>query len=291
MKVWQLSTLAVFMLGLSACGSSGGKDYAIGAGSELPSSNGSINRSVSNNSSSGNSSSGGSGSSSSGSSGGSANNSTTQPDTIAVLGYTVNMDVTAPSKPLSSGNVFSSLRHNKEQKSINTIVLDGKTINLLSTAGIPQAQIYKDLSNARWGYLHIADDNIYFISQGTETPEDKMPKTGSYTYRGNALYVNTSNPNKVARGIVEMKASFADKRISGTVSSVNSQHKEFDDIELDGAITNGARFIGTANFVGAQPSEKPNEMSGAFYGNKANEISGVFFNEEKGFAGSFGAKR
>lgn len=285
MKVWQLSTLAVFMLGLSACGSSGGKDYAIGAGS------GSSSTSSSNTSASNTTTSGSSGSSSS-SSGGSSDGGSSSAST--------DNKIDVHSKKL---NMLSYDRTNgdSQRESINVITIDGKDINILpSNAGSSgwfensSRVVNGSLSNARWGYIRNSDTSMYMFSQGTLTPVSEMPTTGTARYRGQAIYAKADEPSKILKGNVSLTASFADKSLKGSVTSPSNA---FEAVPIQAGIWSNQFSGATGSGSKDGGPTTGTVVSGSFFGKNAEEVSGVFYHitddqdAKKLFSGAFGAKK
>lgn len=268
MNVMKLSILAILACGLSACGS-GGDNYSLSAGSSSTTSSGTS-------SGSGSTSSGGSSSGSSSN----GNSSGATKTTIPVFSNVVSISPTGE---------LLSLQRDGESESINTIVINGQSISILpsgisgnSWLDTPTWVTRNNLKNARWGYIRLKNsDNVYLMANGKLTSTENMPTTGTYQYKGYAIYVDKNNLNGPHKANMDMKASFADKTISGKISSINEQNKAFDDVSFSGAIFSnkfGAVSDGT-------------EVNGAFYGDKAEESAGTFHNETKGFGGSFGVSQ
>lgn len=187
---------------------------------------------------------------------------------------------------------------------INKLVVGNTSINLLPakpnargvvshTQGNVTMNVGHSLQYARHGNYMSANLNGESASvifyQGYETPKDKMPTSGTATYRGVSVhsFVDAANPkrsNASVQGRSEFKADFGAKRITGTITP--DQVLRYGKINLAGSI-NGNNIVGDS--VNGYQS-----MEGRFFGPNAEEISGRYDIVEPGkryVNGTFGAKK
>ena len=142
------------------------------------------------------------------------------------------------------------------------------------------------LSYSRFGAYFGADKTDAEIANGSRSTQTNkvfsmgqvttnMPTTGTAVYNG--LSLGSSTGNTYDRGTSRFNVNFGAKTISGAVT--NAAYS----IDLRGTIS-GASFSGAHNGV---------NMSGNFYGPNAAELGGVYNGTSNGksVVGSFGAKR
>ncbi|XXQ67448.1 transferrin-binding protein-like solute binding protein [Neisseriaceae bacterium B1] len=194
-------------------------------------------------------------------------------------------------------------KYNTSSNNLNTIVIDGKTINLVphGLSGkwvITQDSKERRLINTSLNYTRFgvyADDShhgirdINVIAHGQITDSNKIPTIGKATYVGDAVYSDVyTNNNFVlkkqdgwAKGHAVVDVDYGTKNVSATITSPD---RHFPATNLKGQIS-GNKFSGT--FDGYK-------MDGHFFGPNAEEVGGTFY---KGTAinpdviGSFGAKK
>lgn len=187
---------------------------------------------------------------------------------------------------------------------INKLVVGNTSINLLPvkpnakgivahTQGNVTMNVGHSLKYAKHGNYMSANLNGESASvifyQGYETPKDKMPTSGTATYRGVSVHsfvdaANSRNSNASVQGRSEFKADFGAKRITGTITP--DQQLRYGKINLAGSIS-GNNIVGDS--VNGYQS-----MEGRFFGPNAEEISGRYDVVEPGkryINGTFGAKR
>lgn len=135
----------------------------------------------------------------------------------------------------------------------------------------------KGMKYARYGLIMDWQNAVdYLFYQGEKTPTANIPTEGTASYVGHSLYLCGDCEDEVIQGTSKFTADFGKKTLTGSIS--NEQAK----VALSATIS-GNTFSGT-NGAGT-------ETRGAFFGDKAQEISGIFNNDDKDFAGAFGATK
>lgn len=175
-----------------------------------------------------------------------------------------------------------------KQNAINTLVVDGKVIELVpknSSLTIEGYYIADDrmigtkLNNARFGYI-----NNRPFSIGLLTDVSKMPKTGKAYYNGQAVFVVDGEFRKTSS---YFEADFWNRKIEGNIganmlpSSISQNQIRIIGVPLQATIS-GNSFKGTYRGV---------TVYGNFFGQSANEIAGYYENDNASTSGSFGATK
>lgn len=183
--------------------------------------------------------------------------------------------------------------------SLNTLRVNGVDIELVP-AGIGGNLVQlKDANGARLidnslkyakhGSLDSKKDGVSLIfHQGQATPVNNVPKTGSATYRGNAVYSmwqnGTGNGFYQIAATSELQANFANKKIAGAITSTTHQ---IEPVHFSGDIAGNTFTVtgtGSSRGIGG---------SGGFYGHHAEEVAGIFGGQtlKAKIIGSFGGKK
>lgn len=178
---------------------------------------------------------------------------------------------------------------NIHSDNINKLTVNGKTFDLssfntstnfsknMSLDDEVEVQASTHLKHAKYGFIIDWKNAIdYLFYQGEKTPTANMPTAGIANYTGQSLYICGDCDDEVVQGTSKFTADFGKKTLTGSIS--NEQAK----VALSATIS-GNTFSGT-NGAGT-------ETRGAFFGDKAQEISGIFNNDDKDFAGAFGATK
>ncbi|WP_066803895.1 Slam-dependent surface lipoprotein [Moraxella oblonga] len=229
--------------------------------------------------------------------GGSSGGSTTSPSTPVVKPNPTNSNTNPQTNtqtisgkaiaiPLddNSNDVFYK---NINGNNINTLNVDGKTftigtsgINANSFTTINSATQWSVISgthlqHAKYGYYNNKKDNEYLFYQGEKTPVANLPK-GVVNYTGRSIYLCETCNEDIIQGTSKFTADFGKKTLTGSISNAKASN-----IALNATIS-GNTFAGKNNGT---------QVDGAFFGNNAQELSGYFINEDKAFAGAFGASK
>lgn len=178
---------------------------------------------------------------------------------------------------------FASTAQNANQKPLEQLTIDGKTIPLaLNKTGEWQA-LTKDAQGWVNGYQHTRfgvatptgtnASQLYY--QGHRTDDTAIPKSGTANYKGTALVVKGTAVNTDVKS--EFTADFGKRKLTGKLTQNNAK---LYDITAD---INGGAF---ASARGASV-----QTQGAFFGNKAEEMAGVFKDTKSDAKGVFGAKK
>lgn len=178
---------------------------------------------------------------------------------------------------------------NVHSDNVNKLTVNGKTFDLssfntstnfsknMSLDDEVEVQASTHLKHAKYGFIIDWKNAIdYLFYQGEKTPTANMPTAGIANYTGQSLYICGDCDDEVVQGTSKFTADFGKKTLTGSIS--NEQAK----VALSATIS-GNTFSGT-NGAGT-------ETRGAFFGDKAQEISGIFNNDDKDFAGAFGATK
>ncbi|MFB2538907.1 MULTISPECIES: transferrin-binding protein-like solute binding protein [unclassified Acinetobacter] len=203
----------------------------------------------------------------------------TAPANTSIQGRSVTVDATSFA-PTSSGTTAAT-------SNINTVVLNGKSIDIIPTgftigsrldlnAGNMNRQVINNLSNARWGFVREGDRSqpSYFVAQGNVTPVSQIPGSGTVTYTGSALH--QAKGAALADGDATLSVNFGNKTLTGNISAGTST------VALNANIT-GNSFAGT--------SSAGTTTNGYFYGSNAAEAAGTYINSGAGYSGAFGVKK
>ena len=212
--------------------------------------------------------------------------------------------------------------HNGDGANYKTMVIAGKTITFKDTRGNGQAEDehvrrVRDEENAaifweygiapsnpnittrgtayaRYGYTIVESNNtaqVKLFYQGNPTPTNEMPTTGGATYKGFAIAID---PNKTIAtngegdsffGLSELKADFANKKLTGTLNDWQNKHSDkvaLKEVQIEADIRANT-FKGTANGTGT--------AEGKFYGTNAQNLAGAFNDKSQNLQGVFGANK
>lgn len=225
---------------------------------------------------------------------------------LTVFKYTLDSDYN-----LASIDTTATYRSNSHDgDNFDTITIDGKQITLDKTSSDPQARkTHRRLDNdaadytvalgtsyANYGWYR--DDFINGIAlfyQGIATNPSQMPQTGTATYKGYAIGLDTKEISDAAPtddyehagqyyGISTLNADFANKKLTGELNDWQDKYgnptSAKPTISIDASIKENT-FQGKANTNGY--------TEGKFYGANAEEIAGGF--RENGLHGVFGGKK
>ena len=226
---------------------------------------------------------------------------------ITLKGEDVTAISTTPTYPNVSG----------DGDNYKKLVIDGMTIDLPDTLnkkdeqqsrrvevekdGVYYAPIAPNINErgtayARYGLVYSGKSStLSAFYQGKPTEINNMPTTGSATYKGYAIAVDTAELNKNKQGqsdygekygLSEFRVDFANKQLTGTLSnwqnSSETQPKAVQIVVEKGNIK-GNTFKGTANKTGS--------AEGKFYGPKAQNLAGAFNDKSQNLQGVFGANK
>ncbi|MBR6027356.1 MAG: transferrin-binding protein-like solute binding protein [Neisseriaceae bacterium] len=228
---------------------------------------------------------------------------------LTVFKYTLDSD----DNPVSIDTTTTYRSNTHDGDNFDTITINGKQITLDKTSSNPQARkTHRNLdadgspdadytvalgtSYANYGwYLDDSVNEIALFYQGIATNPSQMPQTGTATYKGYAISLDTKEMLDGARtddyenagqyyGISTLNADFANKKLTGELNDWQDKNgnptSAKPTISIDASIKENT-FQGKANTNGY--------TEGKFYGANAEEIAGAF--RENGLHGVFGAKK
>ena len=194
------------------------------------------------------------------------------------------------------------------------LVIDGMTIDLPDTLnkkdeqqsrrvevekdGVYYAPIAPNINErgtayARYGLVYSGKSStLSAFYQGKPTEINNMPPTGSATYKGYAIAVDTAEMNKFEQGesdygekygLSEFTADFKNKKLTGTLSNWQNKATTQPKTVNISADIRANTFKGTANKTGS--------AEGKFYGPKAQNLAGAFNDKSQNLQGVFGANK
>ncbi len=134
------------------------------------------------------------------------------------------------------------------------------------------------------------DDNKVFKElryQGTQATD--IPKSGSATYKGEAVYVSGYDGNIKKGGQTILNVDFGQKTVDGKITFSVANGDEFRrDITLHKGSLSGAKFNGQASVLG----NSGGRYEGGLFGKGASEAAGlVKFSNNSDLDVSFGGKK
>lgn len=169
---------------------------------------------------------------------------------------------------------------------------DGTRINLASG---PKGTVEAKTDNGRvvgHNYTHAfygvwLDNSKQLRSlhvQGIETPISGIPTSGSATYYGNAVRLDSINGAPLTDATSRINVHFGRKTVSGEITMPGLRR----DITLHEGRLNGASYSGQASVIGNQSGL----YEGKLYGPNANETAGIVkFRSNSDLDTAFGGKR
>ena len=285
------------LLGLTACGGSGGLNYNGGSNNNSGANNNGSNNNGSNNGNANNNGGSNIGGGSNLNNGGGSNNNGIAPapspsqsyDGVVIPGEIDNGGKT-PTQTISSNN-FDKITVNGIDITLKREGISAGTFTRITQRDETTVVSGNYLSHMRFGsYTDVNHNNnpnsnpAYVFVLGSVTPQADMPKSGKATYAGLAL-ASPIGGSVYEEGTSTFNVDFGAKKLNGTVAVGH-----WNPVALTAKI-NGNQFLGTST-AGIQ-------TTGRFYGPQAAEMGGVFNGETSSnnagvnfkWIGSFGEKK
>ena len=298
MKLTVLACAA--LLGLTACGGSGGSNNNSGANNNGSNNNGSNNGGANNGNANNNGGSNIGGGSNLNNGGGSNNNSIAPApapapspsqsyDGVVIPGKIDNGGKT-PTQTISSNN-FDKITVNGIDITLKREGISAGTFTRITQRDETTVVSGNYLSHMRFGsYTDVNHNNnpnsnpAYVFALGSVTPQADMPKSGKATYSGLAL-ASPIGGGVYEEGTSTFNVDFGTKKLNGSVSvgrwNPVSLTAKIDGNQFSGTSTDGVKTSG--RFYGPQAAE----MGGVFNGEVPAPVGGGTFK----WIGSFGAKK
>lgn len=156
-----------------------------------------------------------------------------------------------------------------------TLVVDGVTYKL---ADYPHKNS-QSLSHSTFGYAwkDVTDEQaiISVYANGTLTEADKVPTSGTFTYKGDA-FAYSEKQGDLVKAAASLQVDFAAKTVNGQISNAAYNLTEtFPTAKID-----GNEFFG---------SSENKQVRGNFFGTNAEEVSGIYRNNSA--VAAFGATK
>ena len=199
-------------------------------------------------------------------------------------------------KYLENGEVKTyTFDFEQDMPGFNSPWIDNSSDNLIVNGKkMPNIVLNNTLSYARFGMIAGLDTQSQAIlfHQGEVTPANSIPVSGTATYKGDAFVVDMADANKrTTDAKSEFDVDFAKKSVKGTISNINIDGKQYNNVEISAKITKDNK-LALGHYIGGSTDPKTlQRMDGAFYGKNADEMAGVFEDKQQNISGGFGAKK